>query len=114
MADVTIEEIVQSAWASAGVPSGRRDVNHVLRLINGKGKNCVIFYPCLTYTLPCTANWRRQTMTNLELARIWIACNLQGVCPRETLWNLACKAFGPHGIGTNKLVYVAWQMTSFC
>ena len=47
MADVTIEQIVSSAWASAGISAPLSDVQHVLRLINGEGKK----KPCLLVML---------------------------------------------------------------
>ena len=62
---------------------------------------CTFVLPYLV-TTKFTANWTHPNMSNAELARIWIACNLKGANPRDTLWNLAIKAFGYKGIGTNK------------
>ena len=111
MADVSLEQIVHSAWESAGISAPFRDVDHVLRLINGEGKlatACNVFFfnknsriaPCALYMH--TATWTRPTMKNVDLARIVIATQMKGACVRNTLWNLVTKAYGVEGVGTNK------------
>ena len=41
-------------------------------------------------------------MTNGEAARIWIACNVTGLCARDTLWFLAINAFGEEAMITKR------------
>ena len=55
-------------------------------------------------------------MTKAEVARIWIACELdpKGVCARDTLWNLACKSFGEKAMMPIRYVLICLCHEALC
>ena len=51
MADVSIEQIIHSAWSSAGVAAPESAVQEIMLLITGKGTACMLLpahLSCLT------------------------------------------------------------------
>lgn len=114
MADARLNEIIHTAWNSAGIGAGEDVLFNALSLIYGQGTNFDLFHNLppknidrLYHGICPAAKWTPPTMCVRDMARIWIACNfMHKVSARDTLFNLAKAAFGQSGIGTNRYVRV--------
>ena len=106
---------IADAWKQFGVAGNTEDVAHVIDVLSGQGECyfCCLFLLILSFFI-ATGKWPKTEISNKDVIRLQLACDVMKIDARQSIYYTALKAFGNEGVNTHMYATVFHFMDFHC